>query len=363
MTFRISKLFCEQFRNLDHQAIEFHPGINCITGDNGNGKTNILEAIYFLSQKKSFRKNTGFPQILSADGEKPEILLSALYENDESKFTISGKMRSEKIDWAIDGRPVKRRDSYPAIFVNPMDSFSFHQVPGFRRSWFDDHFSMLDPTYKSLLNQFQKSLRFRNALLSKKPNQYLAQIKASDEQFAKINIELLERKKILISEIVLPINETFKSIFSMDHELDLKVESALSGMNTNAVLKLWSDRQENDVLRGHTTRGVHKDDYVLLFDGMNAFEYCSLGQQKMAYLSLLFAYITLFRYKFSSFPIVLIDDVSGELDRFRWQKLVAHLKESKFQVFITTANENFKMELLNHLDDAKHMEVCNGKII
>ncbi len=363
MTLRISKLYCEQFRNLENQTIEFHPGINCITGDNGNGKTNILEAIYYLSQKKSFRKNTSFPQILSADGEKPEVLLSALFEDDDKKFTMSAKLQSQSIDWSLDGKLVKRRQNYPAIFVNPMDSFSFHQVPGFRRSWFDDHFSMLDPTYKNLLSQFQKSLRFRNALLSKKLPHFLEQIKASDEQFAKLNIDLLERKKILVSEIILPINETFKSIFSMDHELDLKVDSALSGLNTNALLALWSERLESDVLRGHTTRGVHKDDYVLLFDGMNAYEYCSLGQQKMAYLSLLFAYITLFRYKFSSFPIVLIDDVSGELDRFRWQKLVAHLKESKFQVFITTANENFKKELLNHLDDAKHMEVCNGKII
>ena len=73
------------------------------------------------------------------------------------KWFLKDIFSSEKIDWAIDGIPVKRRDSYPAIFVNPMDSFSFHQIPSFRRSWFDDHFSMLDPTYKTLLNQFQNN--------------------------------------------------------------------------------------------------------------------------------------------------------------------------------------------------------------
>lgn len=362
MTLRISKLYSEQFRNLSSDTLEFHPGINCITGDNGNGKTNILEAIHFLAVKKSFRKNTAFPQLLSADGEKPEIILSGLFEQDDRNFTMSGRLHHEGVDWSLDGKPVKRRDSIAAIFVNPMDSFSFHQTPGFRRAWFDDHLSMLDNDYKSLLQRLQKSLRFRNALLNKKPPQYLAQIRASDREFAQLNVEVLNYRKTLIQQIIAPLNEIFKSIFSMEHELVLKVESALSGLNSDAVLSLLQERLESDVLRGHTTRGVHKDDYVLLFDGMNAYEYCSLGQQKMAYLSLLFAYITLFRYKFSSFPIVLIDDVSGELDRFRWQNLVAHLKESKFQVFITTANENFKHELEQHLDDAKHMSISHGKV-
>ena len=107
--------------------------------------------------------------------------------------------------------------------------------------------------------------------------------------------------------------------------------------------------------------GVHKDDYVLLFDGLNSFDYCSLGQQKMSYLSLLFAYIELFRYKFNAFPIVLIDDVSGELDKFRWKKLVEFLEHSEFQVLITTANEKFKEEL-EQIQNAKKIYVESGRI-
>lgn len=363
MPLRISKLYSEQFRNLQAETIEFHPGINCITGENGNGKTNILEAIHFLAVKKSFRKNTAFPQLLSADGEKPEIILSALFEEDGRNFTMSGRLHSEGIDWSLDGRPVKRRDLLPAVFVNPMDSFSFHQAASFRRSWFDDHFSLIDPSYRTLLNKVQKALRFRNTLLSKKPPQFQAQIQASDPAFAQMSVDLVNLRKRHLSELIRPLNEIFRAIFSNEHELSLKLDSSISGLTTDAVLKLWQERFETDLLRGHTTRGVHKDDYVLLFDGMNAYEYCSLGQQKMAYLSLLFAYISLFGYKFSSFPIVLIDDVSGELDRFRWQNLVTHLRGSEFQVFITTANENFKKELEETLGEAKHMSVAHGKIV
>src|SRR5690606_34270057 len=96
-------------------------------------------------------------------------------------------------------------------------------------------------------------------------------------------------------------------------------------------------------------------------DGLNSYDYCSLGQQKMSYLSLLFAYIELFRYKYTSYPIVLIDDVSGELDRFRWQKLVEYLEKSEFQVLITTANEKFKEEL-ERIVGASKLYVESGSV-
>src|SRR5690606_32627476 len=179
--------------------------------ENGNGKTNILEAIHFLAVKKSFRKNTAFPQLLSADGEKPEIILSALFEKDGKNFTLSGRLHSEGIDWSLDGKPVKRRELLPAVFVNPMDSFSFHQNASFRRAWFDDHFSLIDPNYRTLLGKVQKALRFRNTLLSKRPSQFQAQIQASDPAFAAMSLELLKLRKFHLSELVKPLNEIFRS--------------------------------------------------------------------------------------------------------------------------------------------------------
>ncbi|MFN8369980.1 MAG: hypothetical protein U0T83_05085 [Bacteriovoracaceae bacterium] len=108
--------------------------------------------------------------------------------------------------------------------------------------------------------------------------------------------------------------------------------------------------------------GPHVDDFQINFDGINAFDFCSLGQQKMGFLSLLFAYIELFRYKFNSYPIVLIDDVSGELDEVRWTRLVKYLRSRIFQVFITTANKNFKNEL-EKIEHVKNFLIKSGKII
>ena len=123
----------------------------------------------------------------------------------------------------------------------------------------------------------------------------------------------------------------------------------LSGQMINAnvqeYLQMLVKNLPQDEMAGHSKYGVHRDDYTILFDGLNSLDYCSLGQQKMAYLGLLFAYIELFRYRLISSPIVLMDDISGELDRVRWGRLVDYLRKKSFQVLITTANEKFGEEL------------------
>ena len=113
---------------------------------------------------------------------------------------------------------------------------------------------------------------------------------------------------------------------------------------------------------GFSSCGTHRDDYLLLFDGFNSFEYCSLGQQKTAFLGLLFAYIQLFRYIYNTSPIVLIDDISGELDMMRWRQLVQFFKNDRFQVLITTANDNFNKEL-QAIDNVAYINVKRGAII
>src|SRR5690606_24174314 len=104
------------------------------------------------------------------------------------------------------------------------------------------------------------------------------------------------------------------------------------------------------------------DDYLLLFDDFNAIEFCSLGQQKMSYLSLLFAYIELFRYKFKAFPLVLLDDLSGELDETRWKLLVQFLNRQEFQVLITSANEKFREEL-DSISNVKNFLIESGNLV
>ena len=362
-TYKISKLQVTNFRNLNPDIISFSPGINCILGENGNGKTNILEAINVLATKKSFRKNTSFPQFLSIDGGKPEIIFSSVFSNQDNEIqSYTSKMTNDSILWFVDGTPVKRRLDIKVVFINPFDSYGFHNNASDRREWLDYFLSQLDDQYKKSLSKYTMTLKFRNTLLNKKPSRFKEQVLASDVELSQISF-FLTKKRVEFLEALEPlIGETFQSLFSEKHNLKINLDSRIIGMSAENIQKLLANNIETDSDRGHTSYGPHKDDYVLLFDGLNSFDFCSLGQQKMSYLSLLFAYIELFRYKYMSYPIVLIDDVSGELDQLRWRRLVEYLEKREFQVLITTANEKFKEEL-DRISGANNIHIKNGSLI
>jgi len=361
--FKISKLQVTNFRNLNNQVINFSNGINCILGENGNGKTNILEAVNVLATKKSFRKNSSFPQFLSIDGGKPEIIFSSILENeDNEKVSYSSKMTNENIFWFLNGNPVKKKLDIKIVFINPFDSYGFHNNPSDRREWIDYFLSQLDETYKKNLKKYQQSLKFRNTLLAKKPSKFKEQIIANDFDFSQLSEYLTTRRLEFLKEIEPYCEQTFQQIFSEKHSLKLNLDSKIIGLSAENINKMLKNNLETDIERCLTSYGPHKDDYVLLFDGLNSFDFCSLGQQKMSYLSLLFAYIELFRYKYMSYPIVLIDDVSGELDQHRWRRLVEYLEKRQFQVLITTANEKFKEEL-DRINGANKIYVKNGSIV
>jgi DNA replication and repair protein RecF len=361
--YKISKLQVTNFRNLNSDIFVFNNGINCILGENGNGKTNILEAINVLATKKSFRKNTSFPQFLSIDGGKPEIIFSSVFENhNQDKISYTSKMTVDSIQWFVDGSPVKKKLDIKIVFINPFDSYGFHNSASERRNWIDYFISQLDPTYKKNLSRYNLALRFRNTLLSKKPSKFKEQIIASDGEFSLLSMYLTARRVEFLKELESLLEETFQQVFSEKHKLQISLDSRIIKLPAINVQKILLSNLESDCERGHTSYGPHKDDYVLLFDGLNSYDFCSLGQQKMSYLSLLFAYIELFRYKYNSYPIVLIDDVSGELDQHRWRRLVEYLEKREFQVLITTANENFKEEL-NRITGANKIEIKNGSVV
>lgn len=341
----IQKIYLKNYRNIVEETIDFSPGINCIFGKNGNGKTNLLEAVHFLINKKSFRKNTGFPQLLSIDSEKPEILLSAAFELEQELISYSGKIDPTGSNWYLNGKPFKGKIKAKSEFINPFDSFQFHNIAAFRRNWMDGHISDLSKVYKTSINRYNQSLKMRNQLIFQRGVDFRGQIKAIDQELSKLARKITDERLSFLEEIAKWCEETFKQIFDETHHLEIVLDSKFINFSEKQIENYYNDSLDVDLEVGKTKYGIHLDDYVVLMDGVNSYEYCSLGQQKMSFLSLIFAYIELFRYKCMTYPIVLIDDVSGELDSKRWRNLVQYLKSKKFQVLITTANENFKLEL------------------
>ncbi len=344
--YKIKKLQVFNFRNLESSPIDFGPSINCILGQNGNGKTNILEAIHLLSTKKSFRKNTGFPQFLSVNGEKPEVIIRGSFETStQDLFGLTSVWEKDHVQWFLNGEKIKKRFPIRTVFINPFDSYQFHQTASFRRNWFDTLISQIDESYRRMLGRYQQSLKQKNFLLSKRPPKYKPQLEIYNREISSQIVFLNASRQKFLFELQPFCNQIFKEIFDLSHELEVLLKPSVNFENEEKACQFLKFHSEEEEKKGHSLYGPHRDDYMLLFDNFDSLEYCSLGQQKMTYLSLIFAYIELFRYKLGSFPIVLIDDVSGELDEQRWKHLIDYLQKREFQVLITTASKKFKEEL------------------
>jgi DNA replication and repair protein RecF len=360
-SWKLKKLQSQNFRNLGNQVFDFVPGINCIFGENGNGKTNLLEAVFLLTNKKSFRKNTSYPQLINVEGGQPEIILQSAFSNDKDLLAYSMRMGSEHEERFLNNTLEKSKTPVSSVFINPFDSYSFHTSSTFRRQWMDSHLSLMDSDYRKILGKFQKSMRFRNSVLSIGGKNGSNQLKAIDEQVSEYSEIITVKRLDFISGLNQQITSTFKAVFAEEHQLQLDLESLFSLWDKKKIYDFYRHQESIDFKAQVTQVGVHRDDFIFHFDGLNAFEFCSLGQQKMAFLSLIFAYIELFRYKFSSYPIVLIDDVSGELDSRRWENLIRYLETKKFQVLITTANENFGKEL-ERIPNSKKFLIEHGTL-
>lgn len=342
---KIKKLQPQNFRNLKSTVFEFSPGINCILGQNGNGKTNLLEAVFLLTNKKSFRKNTDYAQMINIEGESPEIILQSVFENQAELLPYSIRKSDDLEERFLNNKPEKSKTPSTSVFINPFDSYNFHTSGTFRRQWVDSHISLGDKEYRQVLTRFQKAMRFRNSVLSFGGKNTSTQLRAIDEQVAEYSAFITQRRFEFLTALNQFITPTFKAIFSEEHTLQLDLDSLFVHWDKKRIFDFYRHQENVDIKAQVTQVGIHRDDFIFSFDGLNAFEFCSLGQQKMAFLSLIFAYIELFRYKFTSYPIVLIDDVSGELDSQRWKNLIQYLETKNFQVLITTANESFGKEL------------------
>ena len=372
----LEKLKIKNFRNLEDDIVSFGPKVNYIFGENGNGKTNLLEAIYIILEGKSFRKNTKFPQMININGEEPEIIFQTKlvtsntlgseeeggYQNtQEREYSYSGKLMVQKNEYFLNGRPTKKKCGVHCVFINPFDSLFFYQIPLFRRQWFDQSLSSIDEQYRKVLRRYQKALKMRNSLLFKKKSHYLEYIKAIDGEIAKDSFFLVQKRIQFLRELEGLFTQTFREFFSQDDEMKIKMQSKFALLSIEDIYSALQCQLEKDIPLGKTSYGIHRDDYALLFNGLNAFEICSLGQQKMSFLSLSFAYIELFKYKLSAYPIVLIDDVSGELDQKRWGNLIQYICVREFQTFITTANEDFRMKL-EHIEGIGKLYIDEGKV-
>lgn len=348
------KFHVDNFRNLSSINMELSPKINCIIGQNAQGKTNLLESIYFLAQRKSFRKNSSYPHWfnLTKNGDKSPIYLMGLLENLDnlSYIPVSVKMewthQKPFLNWSLNNilqKTLKNIPKVACIFVDPVGPKEFFSIPSKRRDWFDDQFSQIDPFYSQQLKRFFQLLTMRNALLSDKtqtPTMIQTALKSLDRLFLPCCFDVMRLRPLYLKKMENFLQIIFREIFHQSHTIHLVLQSSWS-YRTNLEDQLNSQLMA-DKFAHKTTKGPHRDEFILMINGHDASHFSSLGEQKCAFFSLVFSFVEYFHAEKHSYPIILLDDISGELDRQRWNQLVGYLEKGKFQSFITTANVYFK---------------------
>ena len=347
------------FRNYEREEFEFHEGTNVLYGDNAQGKTNVLEAIFVGGTTKSHRGSKDLEMI--REGNK-ECHLRYFIEkrNRTSKVEIHMKRGSSK-GIAIDGLPIKSSNELLGlsniIFFSPEDLSIIKDGPEERRRFIDMEMCQLNKAYLFYLTQYKKVLKQRNSLLKQiQENRNLKEtLEIWNLQLVENGKKIIEMREEFVATVHDMMKEKHRSLTGGREEVEVIYKPNCSVKDFENQLFLAEDR---DIFQGTTTVGPHRDDMVFLAEGKDLRKYGSQGQKRTAALSLKMAEIEIVENTIGEKPILLLDDVLSELDRNRQNYLLENIKG--IQTIITcTGLEEFVASGIN-ID--RTFEIVNGGI-
>lgn len=344
---KIKNLKIKNFRNIrDLQITEENlSNFNILTGDNGQGKTNLLEALYLLSANNSFRTNN-YNHLVNHEAEGFNI--KAGYTSEDRYTEISLKYRrNEKKELAINRKKASKNHPYcpKVVLFTPDDLYLVKGAPGRRRNFIDFVLRQISPEYAYLLEEYGKILKKRNLLLKKEQTENKA-FSIIDQIFIehgaqiiihRINfINLLEKTAAKIFEQINENNAELKIKYALSFQINSdKVNLPVLKEKMGEELEKIKHQEQN---RKTTLLGPHLDDINFYYDNRLARSFASQGQQKNIAITLKLAELYTF-YKIKGFyPIFLLDEVLSELDHKKKELLLKYLEEAHFQTFLTAVN-------------------------
>jgi DNA replication and repair protein RecF len=364
----IKKIKIENFRNYYEEEVTFHDKVNVIIGDNAQGKTNLLESIYVSSLGRSFRTTKDKEMI---HFEKPYARILATYVTDDEEkkvdigFSKEGKKEIKVNNIKVEKMTEMLKHFYVVVF-SPDDLKMVKEEPEKRRNFIDRELCKMKISYLNNLVQYKKILMQRNAYLKsdKKDNQAM---QVWDDALSQYGARVILQRQTFVEEINLISREIHYKITQGKEQLEIKYQPSVNpeesseGNIEKLVEKMQqklADSYKSDLYAGNTGIGPHKDDLLILINGIAARQYGSQGQQRTAALSMKLAEINLIEKEKGEKPILLLDDVLSELDGDRQKYLIEALSES--QLFITAAELN--PQLVDALPTGNSYLVTEGKI-
>ena len=348
----IKKIKLENFRNYSYQEIEFCDKINNIFGCNAQGKTNILEAIFICSLGKSFRTNIDKELV---NIEKEFSTVEVEYVNKARIEKTKLELKEKKEFFINDIKVNKISDILGKIYIvlfSPQDISILKNDPSKRRRFLNIMISQLRPIYVHTLNKYNKTLEQRNNYLKqiKYENKSLDLLDIWDEQLANLGIKIY----IYRNEFIEKINNKIKDIHfnTTNEEIEIKYKTNIN--EKNYLEKLKNNRKQ-DVEKGYTNIGIHRDDFEIFINNKNISIYGSQGQQRSSIISLKLAEAEVIYEEIEERPVILLDDFMSELDKNRIKGFIENIKENQV---IITSTEKIMLE-----NNTKFFNVQNANII
>ena len=329
----IQQIKLNNFRNYDQLALELNKHINVIYGDNAQGKTNILESIFLCSFGKSFRTQKE-KEMIKFDEDKAtvEILFKKKDRDGKIKIEIGNKKQI-----AVNGVKIKKLSellgNINIVLFTPDDINIFRSGPANRRKFLDMMIGQLRPNYVYNLNMYLKTIEQRNNYLRqiKEENKPEEMLEIWEENLAEYGEKVYNYRKLYMEKILNKINGIHSKI--TDDKEELKIEYISDCCNKEEYLKLLKSRRKLDIIKGFTTKGIHRDDFMIYINDKEVNIYGSQGQNRTVVLSLKLAELNVIFEEIGEYPILLLDDFMSELDEKRRSNFLSNIENT--QVILT----------------------------
>jgi len=366
----LENVYLKNYRNIAQIEMSLNKNVNILVGSNAQGKTNFLEAILVLAMTKSHR--THQDKELIKWGEEQAVIKGTIAKNyglHNLELQISQQGKKAKINGLEQKKLSHFVSAMNVVLFAPEDLEIVKGVPATRRRFLDMEISQVQPSYLFEIMQYYKILGQRNHYLKQlmqHKNDHDEMLEVWNEQLILYGIKIIKKRQNFITKLQLWTERIHLGITEQREQIVIKYMPSfeLQGNEDETVLidrfmlKL-KQVQDQEIKRGMTLIGPHRDDLLFYINGKEVQVYGSQGQQRTTALSLKLAELELIREEVGEYPILLLDDVLSELDQYRQTQLI-EIFQNKVQTFITTTGiESVNLKKLN---DAVILKVSNGEI-
>lgn len=355
----IEQLKLKNFRNYEEQEITLNPHINIFYGDNAQGKTNILEAVFLGGFGKSFRTSKEKEMI---ELQKDFLEVGIWYQKSDRDGKIKIQIASKK-QIEVNGVKIKKLSELMGnlnlVIFTPDDIQILKNGPAERRRFLDMMIGQLRPNYVHNLNNYLKTLEQRNQYLRQiqeehKPEEML---EIWDEKLAEYAQIISSYRKEFIEKIKEQVAQIHPKITENHEELTLNYLAECD--QKEKYIELLKQRRKLDIIKGFTTKGVHRDDFQVFINDKEIGIYGSQGQNRTAILTLKIAELYVIEQEVGEFPILLLDDFMSELDEKRRKSFLQYIQETQV---IITCTDKMELEKLELGKDYQLFQVKKGKV-